>query len=128
MISTGDIRSFTDLKVWKDSHSTTIAVYKICESFPRNEEYGLSSQIKRASSSIGANIAEGFGRFHFRDKGRFYQNARGSAVELENHIYLSRDLGYINEKKCDEMIFKIEEILREINGLINSMKSLSLNS
>ena len=99
----------------------TVEIYKLTERFPKHEEYGLSSQIRRSASSVGANIAEGFGRFHFKDKAKFYQNSRGSAVETENHAYLARDLGYISNEQCDKIIFNSEEVLREINGLINSM-------
>ena len=119
----GEINKFTDLKVWQDAHKCTVKIYKSTASFPKNEEFGLSSQIRRAASSIGANIAEGFGRFHFKDKARFFQNSRGSAFELQNHIYLARDLGYINNKDAIETSLEVDEILREINGLIRSISN-----
>ena len=115
------IKSFTDLKVWQDSHNITVQVYKITNQFPTKEKYSLSSQICRASSSIGANIAEGFGRFHYKDKIRFFQNARGSAFELQNHFYLARDLGYIDSETVSNLSEKINEVIMEINGLIRSM-------
>ena len=117
----GEINKFTDLKVWRDSHISTIKIYKLTEDFPRNEEFGLSSQMRRAASSMGANIAEGFGRFHFKDRLRFFQNSRGSAFELQNHLYLARDPGYIESTTTDEISSEIDEILKEINGLIRSI-------
>ena len=66
------IRNFRDLDAWKKAHDLTIDVYKITEKFPKEELYGIISQLRRAASSVGANIAEGFARYHFKDKVRFY--------------------------------------------------------
>lgn len=66
-----EVRTFQDLKVWQDAHNLTLKIYKITKQFPKDEQFGLISQIRRAASSIGANIAEGFGRFHYKDLADF---------------------------------------------------------
>jgi four helix bundle protein len=89
------MRDFRELKVWHKAHALTLDVYRVTQSFPRHELYGLTSQIRRAAVSIGANIAEGAGKNSSAEFGRFLQIALGSASELEYHLLLSRDLGYL---------------------------------
>ena len=79
--------------------------------------------MRRAASSVTANIAEGFGRFHFKDKVRFYQQARGSAVELQDHMFLAQDLGYISKVKARELFALDTTITKGINDLIRSIKN-----
>ena len=86
------MQDFRNLKVWDKAHTLTLDVYKTSKSFPREEMYGLTSQIRRASVSIGANIAEGACRRGDVDFARFLQIAAGSASELDYHLLLSRDL------------------------------------
>ncbi|MHB9019599.1 MAG: four helix bundle protein [Minisyncoccota bacterium] len=112
------VKNFYGLKVWQDAHKITLDIYKTTKTFPHEEIFGLTSQMRRASSSISANIAEGFGRFHFKDKIRFYQQARGSAVELQNHLFLSQDLNYIKKENARKIFQEIEVVIKELNGLI----------
>jgi four helix bundle protein len=91
------MRSFHDLLVWQEAHQVTLAVYKATAEFPRDELYGLTSQIRRAVSSISANIAEGCGRATDADFARFCQIAMGSSSELEYHLLLCLDLGFIDK-------------------------------
>jgi four helix bundle protein len=88
---------FSDLDVWKKAHALAIDVYRATEAFPPRERFGIAAQMRRSASSIGANIAEGFGRRPLRDKARFYNVAEGSARELENFVLLSRDLGFMKD-------------------------------
>ena len=115
------IRNFYDLKVWKDAHSLVLQIYKITKYFPSDEKFGLTNQIRRAVSSVSANIAEGFGRFHFKDKIKFYHQARGSAVELQNHLILGKDLGYLDNTTAKNLFSQAELVLKEMNGLIASI-------
>jgi four helix bundle protein len=85
------MKDFRQLKVWQKSHQLTLAVYKLTASFPREETYGLSAQIRRASSSISANLAEGCGRNGDAELARYCSIASGSASELEYHLLLARD-------------------------------------
>jgi four helix bundle protein len=86
------MRNFKDLHVWSKAHQLTLAVYRATASFPKEELYGLTGQIRRACGSIPANIAEGCGRGSQAELARFLQIARGSASELEYHLLLARDL------------------------------------
>src|SRR6185437_10473651 len=100
------MRDFRELKVWERSHRMTLACYKITNSLPKHELFGLASQIRRCSSSIPANIAEGCGRMGNSEFHRFLQMACGSANELEYHLLLARDLaiwgmGYTNLLKAN---------------------------
>jgi four helix bundle protein len=117
----GEIKNFFDLKTWKDAHHITLEVYILTKEFPKDEQFGLVSQMRRAAASIGANIAEGFGRFHFKEKIKFYQQARGSLIELQNHFILAVDLGYIDKNKKEMLLEKTNTITQEINGLIKSI-------
>lgn len=88
------INTFEDLETWQFAHKFALGIYKITKGFPKDELYGLVSQLRRAALSITSNIAEGFSRYHYNDKIRFYYNARGSISEVKNCIILSRDLNY----------------------------------
>jgi four helix bundle protein len=91
------LRHFTQLKVWQAAHGLALDVYRLTEGFPARERFGLAAQMRSAASSIGANLAEGFGRRPLRDKARFYNMSEGSAHELENFLLLARDLGFVKE-------------------------------
>ena len=115
------INNFYDLDAWQVAHSLTVEIYKITEEFPKEEQYGIVSQLRRAAGSITANIAEGFARYHFKDKIRFYHQARGSAAEVQNFLILAKDLGYINMEKCGQLGEKAKQSMKLINGLIRAI-------
>ncbi|GAB1346586.1 four helix bundle protein [Cloacibacterium normanense] len=112
------MRDYKKYDIWKLSHLLTLEVYKITESFPKEEIFGLTSQIRRASSSIGINIVEGCGRGSDEDFKRFLRNASGSAFEVEYILLLSKDLNYISEEKFIELNPKAEELKMKISKLI----------
>ena len=112
------IKNFYDLKVWQDAHEVILNIYKTTKLFPKDELFGLTSQMRRSSSSISANIAEGFGRFHYKDKTRFYLQARGSAAELQDQLFLSQDLNYIKKEDARKLFSAVGIIIKELNGLI----------
>ncbi len=114
------IKNFHDLKVWQDAHSLALDIYRITRDFPKDEQFGLVSQMRRAASSVTANIAEGFGRFHYNEKTKFYRQARGSAVELQDHIFLSQDLGYSGKEVARGLFSNASLVIRELNGLIRA--------
>jgi four helix bundle protein len=89
------VRNHEDLEVWQKAHALTIQLYRATDSFPRSEMFGLTSQIRRAAGSIGANLAEGCGRWGEAEMARFVQIAMGSASELQNHLRLAHDLGFL---------------------------------
>lgn len=92
------MKDFHELKVWQKAHQLTLAVYRITTGFPRAELYGLTSQLRRASSSVPANLAEGCGRNGDAEFARFCSIAMGSASELEYHLLLARELQLIQPK------------------------------
>lgn len=114
-----DYKNFT---VWQKSHQLTLDVYKVLNSFPKEEMFGLISQMKRSSSSIPTNIAEGCGRNTDKDFARFLIIAFGSANELEYQFILSRDLSFINLETSEKLLLQIEEIKKMLNSLISKLK------
>ena len=122
------IRNFSELEVWKKAHLFTICIYTITKGFPKDERFGLTDQIRRAASSIGANIAEGFGRYHSNDKIRFFYNSRGSISECMNHLYLAKGLGYLDEKVAGELLGEMDQVKMMLNGLIRSLRNTTFNS
>ena len=109
---------FKDLKVWNKAHETTLRVYRVTRQFPKDELYGLTSQIRRAAASVGANIAEGCGRRSDGEMARFLQIARGSAVELEYHLMLARDLALLPATVYSELEHQVDEVQRMLTSLI----------
>ena len=109
------MKDFQTLKVWHKAHNLTIRIYQTTKSFPKEEIYGLTSQIRRASSSIGANLAEGCGRNTDKELARYVQIAQGSAYEVEYHLLLARDLNYLDKQTYEEYktaILEIQKMLR----------------
>jgi four helix bundle protein len=117
------MKNFRDLKVWSKAHKLALACYAITRHFPREEMFGLTSQIRRAGSSIGANIAEGCGRRGNSELHRFLQMAMGSANELEYHFLLSKDLGYLKVDDHNRVHDHVEEVKRMLASLIRKVDS-----
>jgi four helix bundle protein len=114
------IGDFYDLDSWKEGRKLVILVYKSSKGFPSEERFGISDQLRRAVSSVTANIAEGFGRYHFSDKIRFYYQARGSVKEVENFLLLARDLKFLSQTIFKDMWKQSKVVEMLINGLIRS--------
>jgi four helix bundle protein len=115
--------NYKKLKVWEDAHKFTVNIYNITQKFPNNEQYGLTSQIRRSSSSIPTNIVEGCGQLDNGNLIRFLGIAKGSAFETEYQLLLAKDLKYINEKDYDELNEKIQKIISMLTNLIKSLRS-----
>ena len=113
---------YKKLKVWEDAHKFTVDIYNITQKFPNNEQYGLTSQIRRSSSSIPTNIVEGCGQLDNGNLIRFLGIAKGSAFEVEYQLLLAKDLKYINEKDYDELNEKIQKIISMLTNLIKSLR------
>ena len=116
------MKDFKELKVWEKAHAMTLEVYQHTRSFPREELYGLTSQIRRAAASIAANIVEGCGRRSDGEFTRFLQIARGSASELEYHLLLARDLRLLNEDAFRSLDAKVVEVERMLTGLVKKVQ------
>lgn len=117
------IKNFYDLDAWKKGHSLALKIYKITKDFPQEEKYGITSQLRRAVFSITANIAEGFARYHFKDKMRFYYQARGSVAEVQNFLLLARDLEFIDADTCKELGEQAKKVEKLVNGLIRAIEN-----
>jgi four helix bundle protein len=117
------VKDFRQLKVWEKAHQLTLQVYQVTANFPRDEMYGLTSQMRRASSSICANLAEGCGRDGDGELARFCSIARGSASELEYHLLLARDLQLIPVSDHDPLALQATEIKRMLTALIQKLSA-----
>jgi len=118
----GEIKHFTDLDAWKINHELALMIYQITKKFPKDERFGLIDQLRRAASSITANIAEGWGRYHYADKIRFYYQARGSNCEVQNFVTLAKDLNYLDSEDYRQLWEKAFQGFKVINGLIRSVE------
>jgi len=120
-----DNKSYIELDVWKSARFLAKEIYTITSLFPKEEQYGLISQMRRCAVSIPSNIAEGCGRNYPKDSIQFFFIARGSVYELETQLYLSFDLGYIDENSLKEFLLKIEVSRKLLNGFIKYYQSLT---
>ena len=123
MFSMSNIRKYTRgfrrLVVWQEAHSLTLEIYKMTSSFPKEEKFGITSQLRRASSSIGANIAEGSSRNTAKDQNLFYSIARSSLVEVDNFLELAHDLSYLNNAQYQKLVDHLNKIAYLLSQLIN---------
>jgi four helix bundle protein len=117
------VQDFRRLSVWKKSHLLTLDIYRATEGFPSKEIYGLTSQIRRASASIPANIAEGCCRGTDLDFSRFLTIALGSTSELEYHLLLAHDLSFLPDELYDSLNTKTNDIKKMLISLINKVKT-----
>jgi four helix bundle protein len=119
------LQSFRNLKVWEKAHQLTLGVYRLSRSFPRDEIYGLTSQMRRSSASIGANIAEGSCRKGDAEFGRFLHIAMGSASELEYHLLLANDLGMLTKADYQRLSTETVEVKRMLASLLQKLRAAS---
>lgn len=112
-------KSFKDLDVWKHGRQLRIEFSTLVKTFPSDEKYRLVDQMVRASRSVTANIAEGYGRFHYQENVQYCRHSRGSLTELQDHLSVAIDEGFITSKQEEELNDKIEECTRILNGYIN---------
>jgi four helix bundle protein len=112
------VQDFKELKVWEKSHRFVLKIYEAVSRFPKDELYGLTSQLRRSASSIPTNIAEGTGRGSSAELGRFLQIAMGSASETEYHLLLARDLKFLDEKEFLSLTTEVVEIKKMLFAFI----------
>lgn len=118
-----EIKTHKDLLVWKKSIDLVEQIYKFTKQFPKEELYGITNQMRRCAVSIPANIAEGSGRKNKAEFIQFLHIALGSASELETHLIISQRLGFLSSNSYDEIMNALNEIIKMICGLINSLNS-----
>lgn len=116
------MKGFTELEAWKQSRVLRNEVFELVKSFPAEEKYRLTDQIIRSSRSIGNNIAEGHGRYHYIDPSKFFVNARGLAAETIDHLIIALDLNYITDLVFEKYKIQCEDCMKLINGYINYLR------
>ena len=119
------LKSFKDLTVWQKAADLSVLIYETTEDFPKEEIYGITSQMRRASVSISSNIAEGFKRNHKKEKLQFYNIAYGSAAELESQIEIANKLNFLSLENYRNLLLLLTEISKMTDGLIKSLNSKS---
>ncbi len=122
------LNTFTDLDAWKEGHQLVLMVYRLTKSFPREEVYGLVSQMRRCSASVTSNIAEGFSRQSYKEKVQFYSMGLGSLTELQNDLFIARDVVFLATEDFNRLMQQSIRVHRIINGLIKSSKAIIRNS
>jgi four helix bundle protein len=115
------MQDYRKLIVWQKSHALTLEIYRVTQTFPKSELYGLVSQIRRAASSIPANIAEGCGREGSKELKRFLSIAYGSASELDYHLLLAKDLNFLGEEEHKHLEKLLSEVRRILNTFIKKL-------
>lgn len=120
------IRNFTDLYAWKEGHKLALAIYKITRKFPKEEQFGLVAQLRRAAVSLTSNIAEGFGRRSYKDKAQFYSISLGSLYEIENQLLISKDINYVTQDDFSLLHPQLLTVNKILNGLIKSSRETFL--
>lgn len=116
----GRAERFEDLEVWKKAHKLVLHIYRQTRDFPKEEKFGLVSQMRRVAVSIPANLAEGFKKRTSKDKSNFYNIAQGSLEELRYYLILAKDLGYLGDNQ--DLLNSVEEIGKMLYGLIKSIQ------
>lgn len=113
--------SYRDLRVWQYSVKLVLEVYRLTQSFPKEETYGLVSQMRRAAVSVPSNIAEGKGRMTDRDRAHFFSQARGSLLELETQAFIAQELGFLSQVEGISLMRASGEVCRMLNSLLRSI-------
>jgi four helix bundle protein len=124
----GKVDSYLELEVWKQTKNLVRHIYGLIESFPKEEQFGLTNQLRRAGVSIPSNIAEGCGRNHFKDSIQLFFIARGSLYEVETQVTIAFDLKYISVSELELTLTLIKSCKRLLNGFINYFQKQAANS
>jgi len=117
------MKNFRDLRAWQEAHTMTLNIYRNSKVFPKDELFGLTSQLRRSTVSIEANLAEGCGRQGDGELARFVHIALGSASETECHLLIAKDLGYLSPHSHTELQARLEDVRRMLTGLLRVLGS-----
>ena len=116
------MKGFEELEAWKEGRIFRKIISELIKTFPKHEQFDLSQQLRRASRSITANIAEGYGRFHYQENIQFSRQSRGSLEECKDHLYTAFDEGYIDQQKMDTLFEQHRKCISLLNGYIAWLK------
>ena len=117
------MKNFRELKIWEKAHALTLKIYKLTNAFPKEEQYGLISQLRRACSSIPTNIAEGCGRGRDTELKRFSEIAMGSAMEVDYLLQLSNDLNFLKQTDYEALLQDVIEVKKMLTSFIQKLKA-----
>ena len=117
------ISSFTDLIVWKEGHQLVLEMYRLTKKFPKEEQFSLTNQLQRAVVSFTSNIAEGFNRSSWKEKGQFSSISFGSLSEIQNQLLIAKDLGYITNEEFQTIDKRTTELSKMMRSFIKKTKS-----
>jgi four helix bundle protein len=120
-------KDFTNLKVWQEAHRLMIVIYKLSSKFPKQELYGITSQIRRAAVSVELNIAEGYGRYHVAEDVKFLLNARGSIAEVQSSLLIAKDLKFVKPSNIAPIYHDYRILTKRINSLIRYKRNMKKN-
>lgn len=115
--------SFKEMPIWKEAMEIAEEIFRLSESFPKKEDYGLTSQLRRSALSISANIAEAYGRNHTAEKVNFYYYARGSITETQSHLEYGRRVGYLLADPVSSLDRRLTGLYNDLNKVIVTLKS-----
>ena len=115
------ITGYRDLRVWQSGYDLTLELYRLTKRFPKEEIFGLTSQMRRAASSVPANIAEGYERNHRKEYLQFLHIAKGSLGELDTYLLLAKDLGYLSDEEFKRAYSKRHDTVKMLHGLIKAL-------
>ena len=118
------IQSFRDLNAWKEGHTVVLMVYKATKSFPKDELFGLTNQLRRATVSITSNLAEGFSSASWKEKVQFYSTSLASLSEVQNQLTIALDVGYLSQDVYNKIWGQSVTVSKLINGLIKGARRL----
>lgn len=119
------LRSFTELAAWREGHKLVLMVYDVTGRFPKEELFGLTSQLRRAAVSITSNIAEGFSRPSYKEKAQFYSRSLGSTTEVQNQLLVARDVHILSLDDFSRLAAQTVTVNKLVNGLIKSSRARS---
>jgi four helix bundle protein len=119
------MKNYRNLIVWQKAQALVLRVYKVTKSFPKEEQYNLTSQIRKAATSIPTNIAEGCGKYTQRDFAKYLQDAQGSSQEVEYLSFLSFELGYVKEEDYNELNSNVNEVKAMLISLLSKVRKES---
>jgi four helix bundle protein len=117
------VKSFQDLKAWQLARELRNKIYPLVDVLPDEEKYNLKSQLRRAAVSVTANIAEGYGRYHYQENIQFCRVARGSLYEIQDHLFTCKDLGYLEETTYTDLNDLSFNAIRTLDGYIRYLNS-----
>lgn len=124
----GKITSFKDLIAWQYAHALVLGIYKLTKLFPKEEQFGLINQVRRAAVSITSNIAEGFSRSSYKEKAQFYSMSLGSLTEVQSQLMIAKDLGYVTNEDFISIETQTITVSKLLNGLIKKSRTMTHNS